>query len=76
MMDVVDDPLCTVGINLCWVSTLPFYSSLHLQLFQPLALDAHVHTDMLLWLGKKAQNTFFGYFAEKSYFESSKCVGG
>lgn len=36
MMDAVDDPLYTLGINLCWVSTFPSYSFLYLQSFHPL----------------------------------------
>lgn len=48
MMDAVDDPLYTWGINLCWVSTFPSYSLLYLHSFQP--LDASTHIVMLACL--------------------------
>lgn len=51
MMDAVDDPLYTLGINLCWVSTFLSYSLLYLQSFHP--LDASIHTALLACLRVK-----------------------
>lgn len=68
MMDAVDDPLYTLGINLCWVSTFPSYSLLYLQSFHP--LDASTHIAMLACLRVETgqQKHFPNLLKEKLFF--------
>lgn len=70
MMDAVDDPLYTLGINPCWVSTFPSYSLLYLHSFQP--LDASTHTVMLAWLkwGDRVTKTFSNSFKRKTFLKA------
>lgn len=61
MMDAVDDPLYTVDINLCWVSTFPSLSAL-------ISAFGHQHTyshDSLLKGGDKETKTFPKCFKKK-----------
>lgn len=67
-MDAVDDPLYTVGINLCWVSTFPSLSAL-ISAFGRQHTYSHAS---LLKGGEKEKKTFSKSFKKKTFFLKKK----
>lgn len=66
MMDAVDDPLYTLGINLCWVSTFFSYSLLQLQSFQSLEASTQIAMLACLRVETARQKHFQNLLREKS----------